>query len=184
MSDPPSQYQNRGNYSAQEQRHGESQERPREQSQEQNAEAPRAPSLRDFSSTPYAQPIPESNKKSSFKLGTETRVAGKAGTTNISWLWTEIPLDGYNSGRYTFHTSPSNTLEVTIQQLSYRQTFTGNGTVTTEFIPRAPIGTKGKVIARDTVTGETLEVPYKWIPMYGLSGLWQTIKKLFWKFGK
>ena len=68
-----------------------------------------------------------------------------------------------------------------MEQLSYRQTFGGNGDVTTELVPLAPIGTKGKVTARDTVTGETLAVPYKWIPMYSISGLWQTIKKLIWK---
>ena len=107
MSTPPSQYRNPDASQTQEQRRGQSQERPREQEQsaEQSAEAPLARSMQDFSATPDVQPEAAPAKKSLFKHGTETRVAGKAGDKNITWTWTEVPLLGYNSCRYTFHTS-------------------------------------------------------------------------------
>jgi hypothetical protein len=87
---------------------------------------------------------------------------------------------GY-SAHFIVKTAPGNTLEVTMQQLGYKKNFTGTGAVQTQLIPLAPIGTKGKVMARDTTTGETYEQPWTWILTGGFGGLglWAMIKKLF-----
>jgi len=70
-----------------------------------------------------------------------------------------------------------------MQQAAYSKTLSGTGVVHTPITPIAPIGTKGKLIIRDVATGETLERPWTWVSLGGGGGLglWEAIKRLFWK---
>jgi hypothetical protein len=69
-----------------------------------------------------------------------------------------------------------------LEQLSYRRVHNGSGALTTQVIPVAPIGTKGKVVVRDTTTGETVEQPWTWhVSGQGSSRLWQLIKNMLFK---
>ena len=73
---------------------------------------------------------------------------------------------------------------MTLEQRSYRKTYTGTGSLKTGLTPIAPIGTKGRVTVRDTTTGETTEQPWTWRPLgrgIGFGGLWNFVKRLFWK---
>ncbi len=111
---------------------------------------------------------------------------GRAGEKNISLEWVGVKLPGGRSANFIVRTAPGNTLEVLIEQRSYKKAYTGSGTVTTQVLPVAPAGTQGKLVARDTTTGESLEQPWQWIRLGGdsdLPGLWEKIKKFFWKPG-
>jgi hypothetical protein len=76
-------------------------------------------------------------------------------------------------------------LEVTVEQLAYKKTYTGTGALTTQPVPVVPIGTKFTIVSRDTTTGEVLEQKGIWYDMSGSGGggmsLWALIKRLLWK---
>ena len=125
-------------------------------------------------------------KKSGFELGEVTATAGRAGESNLAiekfnvWAGNNLPCG------FKVTTLPGNGLEIVIEQLAYKKTYTGTGAVTTQVCPVAPIGTKGKITVRDTTTGETLEQPWTW-HLLGRSvglGLWEAIKRLIWKSGE
>ena len=81
-------------------------------------------------------------------------------------------------------TRPGHGIEFTIEQLAYKKTYTGTGSLTTQPLPNAPIGTRNTLVARDTTTGEVLEQHGIWYDMSGGGGglsLWAMLKKLLWK---
>jgi hypothetical protein len=101
-------------------------------------------------------------------------------SVTIEKFWVEV--DGHLPCGFDVTTRPEHGLEVVIEQLAYRKVYTGTGTLKTGLTPIVPIGTKGRIIARDTTTGETVEQPWTWRPLRGSGGgLWQLIKKLLWK---
>jgi hypothetical protein len=97
----------------------------------------------------------------------------------IEWFWVE--LDGHLPAGFNVTTRPEHGLEVVMEQLAYRKVYTGTGSLKTGLTPIVPIGTKGRLVVRDTTTGETVEQPWTWRPLGGGGGLWQLIKKLLWK---
>lgn len=117
-------------------------------------------------------------------MGQATATAGADGSRNITVqkFWMPVGNDmpaGYDVGTLTAHG-----LEVTLEQLAYRKTYTGTGSVKTGLTPVAPIGTTGRMIARDLVTGETLEQPWTWHTIGGSpggSGFWAALKRALWK---
>jgi hypothetical protein len=101
-------------------------------------------------------------------------------SVSIEKFWVEV--DGHLPCGFDVTTRSAHGLEVVIEQLAYRKVYTGTGTLKTALVPIVPIGTKGRIIARDTTTGETVEQPWTWTLRHGGSGgLWQLIKRLFWK---
>jgi hypothetical protein len=126
-------------------------------------------------------------KKSGFKLGELTATVGRAGEKNLAIDKFNVRVGNNLPCGFRVSTLPGNGLEITIEQLAYKKIYTGTGEVTTQVCPVAPIGTKGKITVRDTTTGETLEQPWTWY-LIGLSGggagLWEMIKRLFWKSGE
>jgi hypothetical protein len=114
------------------------------------------------------------------KLEADQRIAGQAGEQNLRLEWIDVLVGQARSARIKVQTAAGNGLEVTIEQAVYSRTYQGTGSVETSVVPVAPIGTKGKVTARDTTTGEVLHKPYKWLDIGGGGGLslWGLIKRL------
>ena len=119
-------------------------------------------------------------QKPAVSMGEKKVTAGRAGERNIAIQWISTPVGNHMSARFNVTTAAGNPLEVTIGQLEYRRVFTGEGTVATAVVPVAPIGTAGKLIARDVATGEIAEQPWKWYLIGGGGwSLWGLIKRLF-----
>jgi hypothetical protein len=101
-------------------------------------------------------------------------------SVSLDKFWVEV--DGHLPCGFDVATRPGHGLDVVVEQLAYRKTYTGTGSLKTAVVPVVPIGTKGRIIVRDTTTGETVEQSWNWTPRYGGSGgLWQLVKRLFWK---
>jgi hypothetical protein len=108
-------------------------------------------------------------------------VAAPEPSVTLEKFWVEV--DGHLPCGFDVATRPGHGLEVVMEQRAYRKVYTATGSLKTGLAPNAPIGTKGRVIARDTTTGETVEQPWTWHLIRGDSGggLWQLIKRLLWK---
>jgi len=110
--------------------------------------------------------------------------AGKAGEKNIAVTWRDIWIGNSKPCYFEVATLPGHGLEVTIEQLSYKKTYTGTGGLTTQPTPVVPIGTTFTIVSRDTTTGEVVEQKGIWIDMSGRGAgmsLWALIKKMLWK---
>lgn len=123
-------------------------------------------------------------KASGAKMGLIKATAGGAGEHNLSLEWINVG----RSARFNVKTVSADTIEVLTEQLAYKKTYSETGVVHTQVLPFAPIGTKGKLVARDTVTGETLEQPWTWVLLGGGGGgqgffswLWDAFKRSIWK---
>jgi len=92
-----------------------------------------------------------------------------------------VDVDGNLPCGFDVTTRAGHGLEVVIEQQAYRRVYTGTGSLKTAVCPVAPIGTKGRIIARDTTTGETVEQPWTWHLIGRGGGLWAFIKRLLWK---
>ena len=110
--------------------------------------------------------------------------AGVSGEKNITVKWIDVWIGNYKPCYFEVATLPGHGLEVTVEQLAYKNTYTGVAALTTQPVPGVPIGTKFTIVSRDTTTGETLEQKGIWFDMSGGGGglsLWALIKKLLWK---
>jgi len=126
----------------------------------------------------------QENKRATFKAGQATITAGKAGELSLAYRWIDLSFPGYDSARFDVTSTAQTPIEVEIVQDLYNKKYAGTGAVATGPVPQAPTGTKGKMIARDTATGETIEVPWTWYDKGGANSrlsLWQMIKQLIWK---
>jgi len=162
---------------------GPSQQQPNQQTRTrtQSAPPPAPPAPSAAPAVPASTAATAAAKASSgFKAGEAQRVAGKAGEHSLTDEWISVQVGNAQSARLTVRTAAGNGLTVTIEQAVYKRTFEGTGSVETSVIPVAPIGTEGKISARDTTTGEELERPYVWRDMGGGGGfsLWAMIKRL------
>jgi hypothetical protein len=128
--------------------------------------------------SPPAPAREDSKSQMGFQIGEDQRAEGKAGEHNLTLQIADVWVGGARSCRCTVQTADGNGLEVTVTQATYRRIYNGTGTVETSVLPVAPIGTKGKLIAHDTTTGEVLEQPYTWINIGGGFSLWAIIKRL------
>jgi hypothetical protein len=97
----------------------------------------------------------------------------------LEQFWTEV--DGHLPCGFVVTTRDGHPLEVVVEQKSYRKVYTGVGALKTGLTPIAPIGTKGRIVAKDMTSGETVEQPWTWRLIGRSGGLWQTLKKLLWK---
>jgi hypothetical protein len=122
--------------------------------------------------------------KSAVRAGQAKTTAGSAGELDLRIVWIDAWVGNDRSCRFDVTSLPGHRLEVTVEQLVYCKTYTGQGTVSTVPVPVAPIGTQIKVTARDTDTGETLEARGHWVSLGGwLARLWEAIKRSLWKGG-
>ena len=132
---------------------------------------------------PQAQPA--AAKKGRKKPGLQMEaaiitVAAGEPSVAIEKFWVDV--EGNLPAGFNVTTRETHGLEVVLEQRSYRKVYTGTGSLRTDLTPVAPIGTKGRIIARDLTTGETVEQPWTWQSIRGGSGgLWGLIRKLLWK---
>ena len=124
-----------------------------------------------------------SKKASGLEMDEAIATAGRAGERSITIEKFWVAVDGNLPAGFNVATLAGNGLEVVMEQRSYRKTYVGTGALKTGLTPIAPIGTKGRILVKDTTTGETLEQPWNWHLLHpGLfSGLWAFLKNLFWK---
>jgi hypothetical protein len=119
------------------------------------------------------------------KVEETVATAGKDGAKNINVQWIDIWVGNHKPCYFHVTTLAGHGLEVTVEQLAYKKTYTGTGALTTQPVPVVPIGTKFTIVSRDTTTGEVLEQKGIWYDMSGSGGggmsLWALIKRLLWK---
>ena len=122
-----------------------------------------------------------SKKAPALEMEEPIVTAGRAGELDITIekFWVEV--DGHLPAGFKVTTREGHGLDVRLEQLAYKRTYSGAGTLETGLTPIAPIGTTGRIVVTDTTTGEILEQPWTWHRRSWGSGLWQTIKRLIWK---
>ena len=160
----------------------QSQQKTRQSERSQEAASPAHQLVKESApatdTTITSQPVQKNAP--TLNMGELKRTAGRAGEGNITLekFWVQVG-NSYPCG-FKVATNPENDLEVTLEQLSYRRVHNGKGGLTTQIIPVEPIGTKGRVIARDIATGEVVEQPWTW-QRIGSGGFWEFIKKLIFR---
>jgi hypothetical protein len=169
----------------QRQQEAQPQQRPREAPQtQQQAKSSQAQFQPATKQAPDIAQQVDAVGKSSFKAGKATITPGRAGEHNLALKWIDVDLATCMSARFDVVTAPQNVLEIQVEQGLYKKNYSGSGSISTTVLPAAPTGTTGKLTARDTTTGEVLEVPWVWYNMGNRGpGLWATIKRLIWKSG-
>jgi hypothetical protein len=163
--------------SNEQQRHAPPQERRQEESRRESA-----PASQPRTADPASLHEASSTQKGQSSIGVEAAqiTAGKDGAQNIRVKWIDVPLRNATPVRFAVTTAAGNTLEVSMEQQSYRKSYQGTSSLQTDITPVAPHGTKGRLTVHDLTTGETLEQPWKWRwSGGGLSGLWELLKRLF-----
>ncbi len=138
----------------------------------------------DATEAPGAGQEVQARQSPGISVGELKATAGHAGARNLTLEWIDVWVGNNRPCRFNVRTLSGNGLEVTLEQLVYRKTFAGTGAVSTPVIPVVPIGTKGKLTARDTTTQETLEQPWTWVRLGGLgllSRLWNAVKRSIWR---
>jgi hypothetical protein len=115
------------------------------------------------------------------KIEEEVVTEGASGARNLSIQWIDVWIGNAKPCRFDVSTLPGNGLEVTIEQLSYKKTYTGTGSLSTQPVPVVPVGTTFRIVSKDTTTGEAVEQRGKWVDMGGGMSLWSLIKQLLWK---
>ena len=134
-------------------------ERPRERTQDAPAEQPTTnpQSLSDAMGDKARKGKAKGDATPAIKVEQTVATAGKAGEKNITVKWLDIWIGNYKPCYFDVATLPGHGLEVTIEQLAYKKTYTGTGSLTTQPVPVVPIGTTFTIVSRDTTTGEVLE---------------------------
>jgi hypothetical protein len=119
-------------------------------------------------------------RRSDMGLEEAKIAAGKDGACNIRVQWIQVPLPHAVPCRFAVTTAAGNELEVSMEQKTYRKSYTGTSSLQTDITPVAPNGTKGLLTVHDLTTGETLEQPWTWrAGAGGISGLWELLKRWF-----
>jgi hypothetical protein len=115
-------------------------------------------------------------------LAAAKSTAGRNGERNLKVQWLDVWVGGNKPCRFVVTTTTGNTLEATLEQISYKKVYRAGAMLQTDIVPIAPIGTCGSLLVTDTTTGEMLEQPWTWNSLGGGSqrqSLWERIKKLF-----
>ena len=124
-------------------------------------------------------------KAPGFKAQPAKATLGRAAARTIGIEWIPAPIPWPQGGtaqsvRFRVTTTAGAVIEARLEQLAYNRTESGQGGLTTQIVPAAPIGTRGKLTVRDPATGETVEQPWTWINLGGGWSLWGFIKRLIW----
>ena len=154
------------------QRRARPQERAKEQPRSESTAQPRTAEQTAVQDTGSAQ-----QRQTDLALEEAVVTEGKNGARNIRVEWIRVSLPHAQPAKFTITTAAGNALEVSMEQKSYRRSYQGTSSLTTDITPVAPHGTRGKLIVHDLTTGETLEQPWMW--RTGAGGLWELIKRLF-----
>jgi hypothetical protein len=160
------------------------QQKTRQTEQQRDSQTQGQPPATGYAPSSTSTTAPQASKRNpTLSMGVLKQTAGRAGefTITLEKFWVQVG-NSFPCG-FKVATRPENELEVTLEQLSYRRVHNGRGGLTTQVIPVVPIGTKGRVIARDITTGEIVEQPWKWHRIGPFSNLWNLIKDLLFKSG-
>ena len=111
----------------------------------------------------------DTQRQSTIEVQEETRVDGKGGERNLATQWVDVFLPDGKPMYIIVTTLPDHDLEVSIEQRSWKKSYAAKGRVQTDVVPIAPIGTTGKLVAKDATTGEELTVDFHWHAMGGTS---------------
>jgi hypothetical protein len=117
-----------------------------------------------------------------LELAEEVATAGRAGERNLRIEWIDVWIGNNKPCCFNVVTLPENQLEVELEQAAYKKKYSGGGALKTDVTPVVPIGTRGKLIARDLTTGEVLEQTWVWRNLGGASffgWLVTAVRKLF-----
>jgi hypothetical protein len=159
--------------------------RPKERTQDRPAERPNTDprSLSDAMGDKARKAKGKADEAPAIKVAETVATAGADGAQHLAVKWIDIWIGNFKPCYFEVSTLPGHGLEVTVEQLAYKKTYTGSGSLTTQPVPIVPIGTKFTLLSRDTTTGEVLEQKGIWYDMSGGGGmsLWALIKKLLWK---
>ena len=159
--------------------------RDRERTQDRPAERPDTDprSLSDAMGDKARKAKGKADEAPAVKVAETVATAGADGAKHLAVKWIDVWIGNFKPCYFEVSTLPGHGLEVTIEQLAYKKTYTGSGSLTTQPVPIVPIGTKFTLLSRDTTTGEVLEQKGIWYDMSGGGGmsLWALIKKLLWK---
>lgn len=157
------------------------QQRPPQEQQRQKQQDRQTSRAKDRPDTKQrADEFRESAAKKESQVGIVTEeavvVEGAGGAKNLTTQWVDVWLPGGKPMYIVVGTLPNNDLQVSIEQRSWKKTYAAKGRVQTDVVPIAPVGTTGKLTARDATTGEELSVNFVWHPMSGPSLLARLIK--------
>ena len=154
------------------QRRARPQERAKEQPRSASASQPRTADQTALQDTASAQ-----QRQTDMAIEEATVTEGKNGARNIRVEWIRVSLPHAQPAKFAVTTAAGNSLEVSMEQQSYRRSYQGTSSLLTDITPVAAHGTRGKLIVHDLTTGETVEQPWMWRTRAG--GLWELIKRLF-----
>lgn len=145
--------------------------------------APQAPP--DLQTKPLtdvlADPAAVQKAQPALQMQEPVATAGRNGEHNLSLQWVDVWIGNTKPCRFDVTTLPGHALEVVVEQAAYRRVYAGTGSVSTQPVPVAPLGTPLSATATDTVTGETIQQAGVWRDMSGGRSLWDFIKCLVWK---
>jgi len=111
----------------------------------------------------------DTQRQSTIEVQEETRVEGTGGAKNLATQWVDVWLPDGKPMYIIVTTLPDHDLQVSIEQKSWKKSYAAKGRVQTDVVPIAPIGTTGKLVAKDATTGEELTVNFHWYAMGGTS---------------
>jgi hypothetical protein len=157
------------------------QQRPPQEQQRQKQQDQKTSRAKDRPETNQRnEELRESATKTESQVGIVTEetvvVEGAGGAKNLTTQWVDVWLPGGKPMYIIVGTLPSNDLQVSIEQRSWKKTYAAKGRVQTDIVPIAPIGTTGKLTARDATTGEEVTINFSWGPISGPSLLARLIK--------
>ena len=120
-------------------------------------------------------------KQQGLSLQAAQSTAGRQGERNLRIQWIDVWIGNSKPCRFAITSAAGNVLEAQLEQQSYRKTYQGTSSLDTDVVPIAPVGVRGKLIVRDTTTGEVLEQPWVWNSLGGglLGAFWEWLKSLF-----
>ncbi len=132
------------------------------QSQPQAAERPPARPADQPTRTPArtsARTTPEHG------LGIEP-TASDDNSPSLLFSWQPVEIGEGESYGCTITAPADSALTVTIEQSPYQKTMEGRGSVTIVAIPLGSVGARGRLIARNSVTGTSAEFTWRWQPRH------------------
>lgn len=166
MSNPPTQPP------PQQQRPPPSQQQQQRPQQQQKSKARDTTKPRDAGeqiAKPRQEEQADTQRQSTIEVQEETRVEGKGGAKNLATQWVDVWLPEGKPMYIIVTTLPDHDLQVSMEQRSWKKSYAAKGRVQTDVVPIAPIGTTGKLVAKDATTGEELTVNFHWHSMGGTS---------------
>lgn len=84
---------------------------------------------------------------------------------SLGFDWQAVEVDSSRTCSCVVRAAEDHVLSVRIEQPPYDRTLRGTGSVTVQLIPVGAVGVKGRLVARDEVTGATAECTWEWKPI-------------------